>query len=208
MELKAKRIVRLFAAIMTLSLALSPVHAATSGFIDVFVDKAAGSCKDSVLVIESSWTFTNNDANGEDLVGIMAFDAAGNTLAADWQGSYQDQTFVRLTAFGGEYGGGDLQYRPITIDLYDLSRRPAEGQNTAVVANSILGQSPPLLERFIYDPAADIASCDLIPLMTNVQARNALFSGRQLALGIPMMALLVLVPIRQVQRTQFKQEQS
>lgn len=205
MELKIRLTPVLLAAATILTSAFTPTFAATSGFIDVFVDKAAERCSDSVLVIESSWTFTKNDANGEDLVGIIAYDGAGNPLAADWQGSYANQEFIRLTAFGGEYSTGEILSRPLTIDLYDLSTRPVDGQNTTAVRKSILSQSPPLLERRIYDPARDIESCKTVPVLTELRMTDELFSGRKLALGIPMMALLVLVPIRQVQRTQVKE---
>ncbi len=64
MELITKHTTRLLSAALLLTVAITPASAATSGFIDVFVDESADSCGDSVLVIESSWSFTRNDANG------------------------------------------------------------------------------------------------------------------------------------------------
>ena len=198
----------LFCAVILLTPVFSPVFAATSGFIDIFVDDAAENCNDSVLVVESTWSFTTDDAGGKDLVGIIVYDGSGSALATDWQGSVADRNFLRLTAFGGQYGKIEIHSRPITIDLYDLSRIPGDGHNTNAARDSILSQSPPLLERLIYDPAEDIASCESIPLAINLQAEDEVLRVRRLALGIPMMLLILLLPIRQVQRNRNKKFQS
>ena len=200
-----KLYIQLVAATVLLTSAFAPVFAATSGFIDVFVDEAAQNCNYSVLVVESTWSYTRDDFEGEDVVGIMVFDGSGNALAADWQGTIHGQKFLRLTAFGGDYSNMEIHSRPITIDLYDLSVKPVDGQNTVAVSDSILSQSAPLLERLVYDPADYIESCNSIPLAANLRAEDELLRNRRLALGIPMTLLLVLVPIVQAKRKQGKE---
>jgi len=190
----------LLSAAILLTSAITPALAATSGYIDVFVDKAAKSCNNSVMVIESTWSFTNNDVNGTDLVGIVVYDGSGTTLATDWQGTIKGQNFLRLTAFGGEYNRIEINSRPITVDLYDLRQKPFGERNSLTLTNSIFSQSPPLLERMVYDPADDIPSCATVPLAANLEADEEMLRIRRLALGIPMMLLVVVLwPIRQYQ---------
>jgi len=183
--------------------AFTPVLAATSGYIDVFVDKSAPICNSSTLVVESTWSFTNADVDGKDLVGIVVYDGSGSTLATDWQGVAPGENFLRLTAFGGKYSQIEINSRPITIDLYDLRQLPFGEQGSLTLTNSIFSQSPPLLERMTYDPAEDIPSCSTVPLAANLRADDEVLRIRRLAVGIPIMLLVVMLwPMRQQRRNE------
>ena len=188
----------LLTAAIFLTSATAPVFAATSGFVDVFVDEAAKNCNDSVMVVESTWSYTTDDNDGKDLVGIVIYDGSGNVLATDWQGTTPGEKFLRLTAIGGKYSHIEINSRPLTVDLYDLQDVPLSGGNSSLDSNAFLAQSPPLLERMVYDPADDIASCASVPLAANLEAEDIVLHYRRLAIGIPMMLLVVVLwPMRQ-----------
>ena len=135
----------LLTAAIFLTSATAPVFAATSGFVDVFVDEAAKNCNDSVMVVESTWSYTTDDNDGKDLVGIVIYDGSGNVLATDWQGTTPGEKFLRLTAIGGKYSHIEINSRPLTVDLYDLQYVPLSGGNSSLDSNAFLAQSPPLL---------------------------------------------------------------
>lgn len=128
----------------------------------VSVNSTDGTCAGTQFLISFGWTATVSDpTDGNDVVGMIAYDPNGVAIAADWNGWSVGTTMTETTPFGAGAGINPLTVRPLTIQMYDIVTFPPFGQNTQAIFDDILAQSAtsPLMMSMVYDPAADVPDC-------------------------------------------------
>jgi hypothetical protein len=123
-------------------------------------------CLDSTWEIYFGWTGVTADfPDGNDGVGMIAFDGNGVPIAADWDGFPPGATLNQTTPFGGGLGINDLTARPVTIQLFDFGVGPylPFGENTQAIYDDIVARGDPVAAEIVYDPASDDPNCAALP---------------------------------------------
>jgi len=170
---KTKRlgVVGLMAALLLVA-ALPTAQAATLTMLSVTVNSIGATCDTSAFTINFGWLADVSDpVDGNDLVGMIATDAYGVPIAADWNGWAVGNTATETTPFGSGEGINAVTARPITINVYDLTGAfPPYGQNTQAIYDDIAGRGAPLLGQLVYDPADDVPACASLPLIAPAPA--------------------------------------
>jgi len=124
---------------------------------------------------------------------MIAVDANGVVISADWVGSLIGNQMVQQTFFG--FGNGVMNAmtaRPITIQVFDITATPPFGNNNQAIYDNIVAQGAPLLIETDYDPVDDLASCSVLPLGANPTSVPANSTWAMLLL----ISLLLLVTYR------------
>lgn len=146
-------------------------QAATNPSMIVGLASDNGGCQDNVYQADFSWLSTTaDDAAGFDYVGVIAYDANGLRIAADWNGWLPGLSFTYMATFGDPgWGMNQMSARPIFLEMYDLFAAPPMDFNTDEVYDNIENQvanGAPLMLSVQYDPANDEPDCASLPFIT------------------------------------------
>ena len=159
-------LVCILALIVTVGL-VQPTEAATLTTLNFTLTTDNGTCLDSVFTIEFGWLAEISDpTDGNDVVGMIAYDGNGVSIAADWNGWSVGTTASETTPISPADQINAMTARPLTIEVYDIVTFPPFGQNSQAIYDDILAQNAPLLSTLIVDPAAVLATCTSLPYIS------------------------------------------
>lgn len=146
--------------IFSLLLFFNMTQAAT--FIDLSITNTlvGVNCDTSEWVISFSFNAVDNNLSGGDLVGMVATDANGVAISADWIGYLIGSSSAgKITLIGNGNGINNITASPITIVVYDIATASIGGLNTQAIYDNIVGQGAPVLGTLVYNPNIDVPTC-------------------------------------------------
>ena len=157
-----------------------------------------GTCGGSIFEITVGWTATIADpGDGNDVVGMIAYDSFGVPIAANWNGWRIGDTATVRTDFGDGDGINEMTGRPIKIEVYDIVTFPPFGSNTQAIFDDILAQSAtvPLLIEMVFDPTDLVPDCTNLPEASTVPTLDTI--GLITLVGLLLVATFVIRRRRQ-----------